>query len=90
MRAVSPKRAALLRIYSKRRAVFLETHPRCSFPSGCAWPATEIHHRRGRVGALLLDEAHWSGLCNDHHRWTTEHPAIAYEMGISERRVGIA
>ena len=89
MRPASPKRAAQNRVYARRRRVFLEEHPRCSFPAGCTQAATEVHHRRGRVGALLLDESSWSAICRDHHRWITEHPAAAVEMGISELRLGI-
>ena len=87
MRARSPKRAAQERIYMKKRAEwFAEPRP-CEFP-GCGRVATEIHHRRGRVGALLTDERYWSAMCSEDHRWATVNPARAYELGISERRVG--
>lgn len=88
MRPNTPKRAKQERQYRRDAAAFLAEHPRCQFPGECAAAATEVHHRKGRVGVLLLDQAHWSGLCHDHHAWTTEHPAAAYEMGISERRIG--
>jgi hypothetical protein len=43
---------------------------------------------QGRVGVLLLDVTRWAALCRAHHRWVTEHPAAAYNLGISERRIG--
>lgn len=88
MRAVSPKQARRLRQYSKLRSEFLAEHERCEFVAGCTQASTEVHHKRGRVGPLLLDTAHWLPLCHDHHAWTTEHPAMAVEMGMSELRVG--
>lgn len=89
MRAVSKRRAAQLRTYRKLRAEFLTEHPRCEFPH-CGYPASEVHHKRGRVGRLYLATEHWLPMCSPHHRWTTEHPADAYELGVSERRVGAA
>jgi len=95
VRARSPKRAAQERVYAKRRRVFLfgedGDQPRgCEFPEGCDRLASEVHHRRGRVGGLLLDERFWSALCSPCHAWVTVNPARAYELGISERRIGEA
>ena len=86
--ATARRRRGEYRAYQRQRRAFLAEHPRCVFPGGCAHPATEVHHRKGRVGALLLDEKHWSPLCHDHHAYITEHPAWAYEAGMSERRIG--
>lgn len=87
IKPVSAKRAAENRIYVKRRREFLEANPACSWPAGCAFPATEVHHKRGRVGALYLNQAHWFASCHDHHRWITEHPRESVAMGVSELRV---
>jgi hypothetical protein len=92
VRARSPKRAAQERIYSARAKVFLhgedgDEYRACEFP-GCGRVASEVHHRRGRVGALLLDERYWSALCRPDHEFATVNPARAYELGISERRIG--
>lgn len=88
MRPVSKKRARELRAYRPLRDAFLAAHPRCTFPGGCVQQSTELHHRAGRRGAMLLDASKWSALCHAHHSWTTEHPAAAVEMGISELRIG--
>ncbi len=90
MRRVSVKRAAEARIYMKRRAVFLDDNPQCQWPNECQNAASEIHHKRGRVGALYLDVSTWLAICSPHHRWTTENPRAAVELGVSQRRVGAA
>lgn len=88
MRAVAPKRARQLRLYRPLRDAFLAANPRCAFPGGCVQPSTDLHHRAGRRGLMLLDVTRWSALCRSHHSFLTEHPTIAYEMGMSERRIG--
>lgn len=101
MKPFSKKRAAEMRRYTTLRFAFLTQHPWCQFPlrpmvdglyridAGCDQRATEVHHKRGRVGGDLLDIDHWAGLCHAHHVWVTEHPAEAIRLGISERRVGV-
>ena len=46
MRAVSKKRAAQMRVYSRKRVEFLTAHPVCEFPSGCLNAATDVHQGR--------------------------------------------
>lgn len=86
MRTVSKKRARELNAYRTLRVSFLEANPLCELECGAA--ASEVHHKRGRVGVLLLSVEHWAALCSPCHRHITEHPAEAYALGISERRVG--
>jgi hypothetical protein len=88
VKPLTPRRAAAERIYRKRRALFLEANPRCAFPGGCVNAAQDVHHKRGRVGADLLDESRWLACCRSHHDWIGLHPSAAYEMGVSERRIG--
>jgi hypothetical protein len=89
MRAVSPKRARQLRVYRPARDAYLTEHHRCQFPGGCIEPSTDLHHKAGRRGEMLLDQTRWAALCRAHHSWVTEHPAAAVEMGISELRNGV-
>lgn len=86
MRRQSKKRAALVRIYMKRRAAFLEG----AWCLRCGGVPTEVHHMAGRVGAALLDESRWAAMCADCHRHVTEHPAEAIERGWSLPRIGRA
>ena len=41
----------------------------------------EVHHVRGRAGALLNDRRHWLALSKQGHRWVHEHPAEAVRLG---------
>lgn len=90
MRPVSRNRAALLRIYSKRRVEFLEHRPVCEFPRGCTARATTIQHLRGRRGERLLDEQWWASSCLDHNQWAEDHTGEALAMGWLVRIEGAA
>lgn len=43
---------------------------------------TEVHHRHGRVGDLLLATDTWIGLCATAHRFAHDHPAEAKALGL--------
>lgn len=43
--------------------------------------ATEIHHRAGRIGPLLMDETKWMAVCRYAHRMIHDNPKIAKEKG---------
>jgi len=59
------KRAAENRLYLKRRAEWLPGRI-CPVTKD---PATEIHHKNGRRGKLLLDESGWIGVSAAGHKW---------------------
>ncbi len=58
----------------------LKFHSRCNGPLTC-------HHKRGRIGQLLLDKKHWLPVCLGHHQYIEEHPTEAREKGWSELRL---
>lgn len=79
LRRVSPKRARENREYAKVRARYMEEHPICE---ACHdRPSTELHHKRGRIGALLADVRFFMAVDTGCHRFITEHPARAREAG---------
>lgn len=86
LRNRSARMAALLRIYAKKRRLFLEANPWCL---RCGGTADQIHHARGRIGDLLLAEEFWRSACADCHQWITSHPADAIAKGYSLPRVAI-
>jgi hypothetical protein len=51
--------------------------------------AEEVHHAKGRIGALLLDERFWVPLCSAGHQWVTEHPIEAQRLGLSVSRLSV-
>jgi hypothetical protein len=80
----SPKRSRDERQYAKDRKVFLGGAV-CAV-CGRTGDLT-VHHKRGRVGADLLDVAHWLPVCWDPcHIRITEHPRWALDNGYSELR----
>ncbi len=64
-----------VRQYRKQAKDFLRRNTRCAvFPGQ---PATQIHHRHGRLGRLLLDERFWLAVSAEGHAWIHDHPAEA-------------
>ena len=53
----------------------------CRWP-GCTRKATDLHHSRGRIGALLLDERFWKPLCRRHHDTVQLAPELARQYGL--------
>lgn len=90
MRPVSKKRAAQMRQYRKLAAAFLEGHPRCEFPAGCEAFATDVHHRRGRSGARLLDTDWWAASCRFHNDYAETRTGEALAIGWLIRIEGAA
>lgn len=82
MRKTSKKQAARLREYSVVRREHLEQHPYCF----CGKPATDIHHKRGRLGDDLTNKEMFLSVCRPCHTYIETHPAIAYEKGWSVKR----
>lgn len=86
MRKFSKKRAALERIYIKKAKHYLREHDVCEVV-GCSAPSTQIHHKRGRLGTLLIDTDNFLSVCYPHHRMIEENPNWAKENGYSKNRI---
>mgnify|MGYP003503850759 FL=1 len=83
------KRAKELEIYSKMRLVFLRENPNCQtngIIKGCTIKATEVHHKKGKIGNLLITESNFLSICRSCHRWVTDNSKEAVEMGLSDKR----
>ena len=78
---ISIKRAKQTADYLRIRHQWLKVHDVCEAPM-CQGKATEIHHKRGRIGELLCDTRHWVALCSHCHRWIHEHPKAARDAGL--------
>lgn len=77
IKKASSKRAAENRKYLKRRPFFLDG----KFCPVTHTPATEIHHIRGRIGDLLLNESYWLAVSVDGHKWIHDNVNLAREKG---------
>jgi hypothetical protein len=84
IRPRSKKREKLDRAYVKLREQYLQKNPACEV---CGGIASDVHHKRGRVGEDYLNVETWLSVCRSCHRWVEEHPEQALEMGYSESRL---
>jgi hypothetical protein len=50
-------------------------------------PTTDIHHKKGRVGSLFLDENYWVALSREGHKFVEENPEWARKNGYSLDRL---
>jgi len=48
--------------------------------------ATQVHHAKGRMGNLLMDERYWIPVSAAGHRWVHAHPLEARELGLTLSR----
>jgi hypothetical protein len=53
----------------------------------CGKPATEVHHKKGRIGKLLTDVRWWLGVTSDCHKKIELNPDWAKEKGYSLSRL---
>ena len=85
---VSEKRAAELEVYSFLRIAFLKYKPFCEANICCSkgTPSTEIHHKKGREGKLLLLVKYGLSTCRNCHDYITENSAEAIENNLSISR----
>lgn len=76
------------KVYVTIRKVFLNNHRVCEAKIlGCLHSATEVHHKKGRVGKNYLDVHTFLALCGNCHRWIETHPEWAKEHGYSLDRL---
>ena len=83
VRQVSATQREKLMEYARAKALFLMGRTRCERCNCVA--ELELHHRRGRVAALLTDHRYFAALCGKCHRWVHEHPAKARASGWLEQ-----
>lgn len=79
----SKKRAKQESEYSNKRKIFMSAHSMCqaNISGLCTSTSTDIHHVKGRVGELLLDESYWMSVCRACHQWIETHPVEATQLG---------
>lgn len=74
---MSKKREAQNRKYLKIRRKFLED----KFCEVTGKPAQEVHHIKGRIGDLLLDQKFWMAVSREGHNWIHNNVNLAREKG---------
>ncbi len=84
----SKKRRSQNVLYSKKRRIFMEQNKYCQANlSNCTILATDLHHKRGRIGKLLTDERYFLAVCRSCHNYIESHPIFAKEKGFSLNRL---
>lgn len=85
----SQKRSKEEKLYSAKRVLFLLDFSMCqaNIQGVCKGQATEVHHKKGRIGNDLLDETNWLALCHNCHEYIENHREFAMEKGYSIKRI---
>lgn len=76
---VSKKYRAKLAQYGKVRRNYLAQKPACEVCR--AKIARQIHHIKGRVGALMNDPTNFLACCAECHLWIHQNPSEARQKG---------
>ena len=82
----SKKRIAQEKIYSQLRKAFLNKKENKICPITNE-RTTEIHHKKGRIGDLLIDTRYWIALSRTGHIFIEQNPEWAKENGYSLSRL---
>lgn len=85
LKKVSRSQSSRLAKYRPIAQSFLAKHPACEIclaRDQGARPSTEVHHSRGRNGALLFDARFFVASCRGCREWPHEHPREARALGI--------
>ena len=80
----SKKRKKQIRIYNSLRVEYLTNNPYCE---KCGQHAGAIHHKKGRMGEMLIDTQYWMSACMDCHSWIENNVIEAKKLGFSLNRL---
>lgn len=88
IKKVSKKQQSRNARYAKVKREYLTEHPICEV-DGCKQLATDIHHKKGKIGDLLCDKNHFLAVSRMCHQKIELNPAWAKENGYSENRLEV-
>lgn len=83
---ISARRSARLGEYAHAKRLFLNDRKNwyCAVMEIIEYrsvPATDIHHVRGRIGKLLMDQRYWLAVSRKGHRWIHDNIEEARKRG---------
>lgn len=88
IKKVSDKLSKRQKVYTLKRRIYLLEHPKCMVNvEGCTQEATQVHHAKGRDGALLIEVKYFRAVCSSCHKYVELHPEEAKEKGWSVSRL---
>ena len=78
IKPVSDKRAEALKTYAKLKLEWMEGRScdRCGKRG-----KLDLHHSRGRIGSLLIEQRFWKSLCRPCHNFVGDNPKQARAEG---------
>ena len=72
--------------YAEKARAFVEANPDCgacvTLHDAVVHPSSQIHHRAGRNGKMLLEERYWLAVCNLCHEWIHANGKKARTLGL--------
>lgn len=81
----TPKRANERARYRRKITAYKRKHPWCAACEVLSkvgiWRTSDVHHKMGCEGDLLLDERYWMPVCRYCHDWIEDHGREARELG---------
>lgn len=86
IKPLSDKRKVEEAKYQLQRILFLKKPENSKCPI-TGTKTTDVHHKKGRICNLLLDETYWIALSREGHKYVEEHPEWAKENGFSLSRL---
>lgn len=84
IKKVSKSRSKELSVYDRERIRYMNSHAFCEV---CGKRATDIHHKKGRVGKLLTDKRYFLAVCRECHSRIETDPQWAKDKGYSLSRL---
>lgn len=84
---MSKKRKLEFPIYSVNRKIYLNRPENRWCPVFPSKRAIEVHHKKGRIGSLYLDERYWLAVSDQGHKKIELNPKWAKEKGYSLSRL---
>lgn len=83
IKPVSDKQKVRLARYRVVRDEYMKKNAVCEaqIANVCTYKATDLHHKKSRIGDLLWDVTYFSALCSNCHIWVHENDAEARELG---------
>lgn len=88
IKKVSKKQLENLKEYRKVRDEFMKQNRTCQARlQGCTVKATDLHHKKSRIGDLLTDTKFFMAVCRQCHNKIEDGGAWVYEQGLKIKRL---
>lgn len=88
IKKISKTRGELLKIYKPLSAQYKIDNPLCKINSpDCTMFTQGVHHKKGKIGELLIDATFFMPACNSCNDYVETHDAWARQKGFKLSRV---